>query len=320
MPRIRAQAVEIRPAWEHWGEPLMLCAAIDIGSNTTRVLVAEPVDGQLKKVMEQRAYTRISKAVDGDGAILAAKVEEVGELVATQVRLARELGAETIRAVATAAVREAANGAEVAAAISAASGVEVEVLSDEEEGRLSFLGATKALGHPAAGAIGVVDVGGGSTEVILGTVADGVEKVRSWRVGSGVLADELISGDPPSASEIRKVRDRIDDIFAGVEIAHPDQAVAVGGSATSLRRLVGAVLEYETLERAIRVLSADPAAEVAKKFELDPRRVRILTTGVLLLEKVSEMLGQPLQIGKGGLREGVILDLLNNGAPAKVAA
>ena len=86
---------------------LMLCAAIDIGSNTTRVLVAEPIDGQLKKVMEQRAYTRISKAVDGDGAILPEKVEEVGELVATQVRLARELGADEIRAVATAAVREA---------------------------------------------------------------------------------------------------------------------------------------------------------------------------------------------------------------------
>src|SRR3954467_3433990 len=74
-------------------QALMLCAAIDIGSNTTRVLVAEPVDGQLKKVMEQRAYTRISKAVDGEGAIASAKVEEVGELVATQVRLARELGA-----------------------------------------------------------------------------------------------------------------------------------------------------------------------------------------------------------------------------------
>jgi exopolyphosphatase/guanosine-5'-triphosphate,3'-diphosphate pyrophosphatase len=301
----------------------MLCAAIDIGSNTTRVLVAEPVDGQLKKVMEQRAYTRISKAVDADGAILAGKIEEVGELVATQVRLARELGAETIRAVATAAVREAANGSAAAAAISAAAGVEVEILSDEEEGRLSFIGATKALGHPAEGTIGVVDVGGGSTEVILGTVNGGVEKVRSWRVGSGVLADELISGDPPSASEIRKIRDRIDDIFEGVEIPHPDQAVAVGGSATSMRRLVGAVLEYETLERGIRVLCGDPAAEVAKRFELDPRRVRILTTGVLLLEKVSEMLGQPLQIGKGGLREGVILDLLNgtsNGAPAKLAA
>jgi exopolyphosphatase / guanosine-5'-triphosphate,3'-diphosphate pyrophosphatase len=302
----------------------MLCAAIDIGSNTTRVLVGEPIDGQLKKVMEQRAYTRISKAVDGDGAIRPEKVEEIGELVATQVRLAREIGAVEIRAVATAAVREASNGRVVAAAISAAAGVEVEILSGEEEGRLSFIGATTALGHPVDGPIGVVDVGGGSTEVILGTVNEGVNEVRSWRIGSGVLADELISGDPPSASEIRRIRDHIEDFFDGVEIEHPAQAVAVGGSATSLRRLVGAVLEYETLERAIRVLSADPAVDVARRFELDPRRVRILTTGVLLLEKVSELLGQPLQIGKGGLREGIILDLLNGSAngssPERLAA
>jgi exopolyphosphatase/guanosine-5'-triphosphate,3'-diphosphate pyrophosphatase len=302
----------------------MLCAAIDIGSNTTRVLVAEPVEGQLKKVMEQRAYTRINKAIDGDGAIEAAKIQEVSELVATQVRLARELGAETIRAVATAAVRDAVNGEDAARRIGEAAGVPIDILSDEEEGRLSFLGATKGLGHPVEGKIGVVDVGGGSTEVIVGTAAGGVEKVRSWRVGSGALADELLGSDPPSAAEVRKVRDRVEDVFEGVEIEHPAQAVAVGGSATSLRRLVGAVLEYETLERGIRVLCGDPAADVARRFELDPQRVRILTTGVLLLEKVSELLGQPLQIGKGGLREGVILDLLNgnmNGSsPERLAA
>jgi exopolyphosphatase/guanosine-5'-triphosphate,3'-diphosphate pyrophosphatase len=302
----------------------MLCAAIDIGSNTTRVLVAEPVDGQLKKVMEQRAYTRINKAIDGDGAICGDKIAEVAEVVASQVRLARETGAQTIRAVATAAVREASNGEEAAAAIAEAAGIPVDILGDEEEGRLSFIGATKGLGHPVEGKIGVVDVGGGSTEVIIGTVSGGVEKVRSWRVGSGVLADELIASDPPSAAEIRRVRDRIEDIFEGVEIEHPAQAVAVGGSATSMRRLVGAVLEYETLERGIRVLCGEPAADVARRFELDPVRVRILTTGVLLLEKVSELLGQPLQIGKGGLREGVILDLLNgnsNGStPARIAA
>jgi exopolyphosphatase / guanosine-5'-triphosphate,3'-diphosphate pyrophosphatase len=298
----------------------MLCAAIDIGSNTTRVLVAEPVDGQLKKVLEQRAYTRINKALGDDGAILPGKVEEVAEVVATQVRLARELGAETIRSVATAAVREASNGEVAAKAIVEASGVPVDILSEEEEGRLSFIGATKTFGHPVEGKVGVVDVGGGSTEVILGSVPGGVESVRSWSVGSGVLADELIGSDPPSAAEIRKVRDRIDDIFEGVEIDHPAQAVAVGGSATSLRRLVGAVLEYETLERGIRVLSGDPAADVARRFELDPQRVRILSTGVLLLEKVSELLGQPLQIGKGGLREGVILDLLNGNANGSSSA
>ena len=302
----------------------MLCAAIDIGSNTTRVLVAEPIEGQLKKVMEQRAYTRIGKSIDGDGAIPPGKIEEISDVVCTQVRLARELGAVTIRAVATAAVREAANGGDVAAAVGDAAGLPVEVLGEEEEGRLSFIGATKTLGHPVSGRVGVVDVGGGSTEVILGTVPGGADEVRSWPVGSGLLADELLATDPPSAAEIRRIRDRIDDLFAGVEIERPAQAVAVGGSATSLRRLVGAVLEYETLERGIRVLCGDPAADVARRFELDPQRVRILATGVLLLEKVSELLGQPLQIGKGGLREGVILDLLNGNAngssPARLAA
>ena len=110
--------------------------------------MAEPVDGQLKKVMEQRAYTRINKALDSSGAILAEKIDEVAEVVSTQVRLARELGAEEIRAVATAAVREASNGDEVAAAIGDAAGVRVEILSEEEEGRFAFIGATKTLGHP----------------------------------------------------------------------------------------------------------------------------------------------------------------------------
>jgi exopolyphosphatase/guanosine-5'-triphosphate,3'-diphosphate pyrophosphatase len=305
------------------GVPVTLFAAIDIGSNTTRLLVAEPVDGQLKKAMEQRAYTRIGKAVDGDGAILPGKVEEVADVVGTQVRLAQELGAKEIRAVATAAMRDASNGDEVAEAVGRAAGIPIEVLPEEEEGRLSFLGATKTLGHPAEGLVGVVDIGGGSTEVILGTVAGGVQSVRSWPVGSGNLADELISSDPPSAAEIRRARDRIEDIFEGVELEQPAQAVAVGGSATSLRRLVGAVLEYETLERGIRVLCGDPAADVSRRFELDPTRVRILPTGVLLLEKVADLLGRPLQIGKGGLREGVILDLLNgsaNGSPPEWVA
>lgn len=297
----------------------MLCAAIDIGSNTTRVLVAEPVDGQLKKVLEQRAYTQIGKALRKDGHIGAEKIAEVAEVVATQMRLARETGAERVRAVATAAIRQADNGEEMAAAIAEVAGIEVDILSEEEEGRLSFLGATKALGHPAEGRVAVVDVGGGSSEVITGTVSGGVESVLSWPVGSGSLADELIENDPPSTAEIRRIRDRIEDLFADTDIPPITQAVAVGGSATSMRRLVGAVLEYETLERGIRVLAGDPAADVARRFELDPTRVRILPTGVLLLEKISEILSQPLQIGKGGLREGVVLDMLNGSGEGTAA-
>ena len=302
---------------------IVLCAAVDIGSNTTRVLVAEPQEGQLRKVMEQRAYTRFDKDSKRKGRITDEKIAEIAEVVTTQVRLAEELGAEAIRIVATAAVRESKNAPEAANRVAEAAGLEVEILSEQEEGRLAFIGATKTLGHPVDGDIGVVDVGGGSSEIILGTVSGGVREVRSFKIGSGAVAEEFLTNDPPSAAEIRSLRNYIDDFFADVEVDEPAQAVAVGGSATSLRTLVGAVLEYETLERAVRVLTGDPIAAVAKRFELDPRRVRILPAGVLLLEKLSDLLGQPLQIGKGGLREGVILDLLNgaaNGAPRALAA
>lgn len=289
----------------------MICSAIDIGSNTTRVLVAEPEEGQLRKCMEQRAYTKLGKdANQHDGVISDGKIAETCEVVATQVRLAEELGAEAIRIVATAAIRTASNRDQVADEISEAAGLPVEVLSEHDEGRLAFIGATKTLGHTVEGQIGVVDVGGGSTEVIIGTTSEGVSEVHSFPIGSGMLAEEFLVSDPPAPTEIRRLRDRIGDFFEGVEISQPDQAVAVGGSATSLRKLVGTVLEYETLERGIRVLTGDPAEDVARRFELDTRRVSILPSGVLLLEQISQLLGQPLQIGKGGLREGVILELL----------
>ncbi|MCL4288120.1 MAG: hypothetical protein KJ006_10815 [Thermoleophilia bacterium] len=298
----------------------MLCAAIDIGSNTTRILVAEPEGGRLRKVMEQRAYTRIGKDVTrGGGEISERKLAEVVDVVGTQVRIARELGAGAIRIVATAAFREAANGEEAAAEIERAVGARVDVLDDHEEGRLAFTGATRALGHPVEGEVAVVDVGGGSSEVTVGTIAGGVRRVHSFAIGSGALTEDVVTGDPPGPDEIRRLRARIEGFFAGVELERPDEAVAVGGSATSLRRLVGAVLEHETLERGVRVLTGEPATAVAGRFELDPRRVEVLAAGILLLEQLSRMLGRPLQIGKGGLREGVILEMLADGARTPAA-
>jgi exopolyphosphatase / guanosine-5'-triphosphate,3'-diphosphate pyrophosphatase len=292
----------------------MLCASIDIGTNTTRVLVAEPVDGQLRRVMDQRAYTELGSASRRNGAIDREKVAETADVVATQVRLAGELGAEAIRIVATAAVREATNRDEVIEAIAHACGVPVDVLTAQEEGRLAFLGATRTLGHVVEGEVAVVDVGGGSTEIVIGSLSEGVRTVDSFRIGSASLADRFLSSDPPSAAEIRAMREHIAAFFKGIDLGPPEQAVAVGGSASSLRMLVGAVLEYETLERAIRVLTGNRTAAVAKRFELDQRRVRLLPAGVLLLEKISELLGCALQIGKGGLRDGVILDLLHGAA------
>ena len=289
-----------------------MLAAIDIGSNTTRLLVAEMSGDELVEVMQQRAYTRIGESSTRGGKIRAEKIAEVADVVKTQLTLADQVGAEATRIVATAAIRDAANSEQVVGAIADVADHEVDVLSEEEEGRASFLGATRSLSHPGSGQLAVVDVGGGSSEVIFGTVDGGVESVKSFPIGSGTLGDEHLSGDPPSAAEIRRLREHIEDFFAGVVLDSPEQAVAVGGSATSLRTLVGGLLEYETLERAVRLLTDDEILAVARRFELDSRRVRILPAGVLILEKFSELLGVPLQIGRGGLREGVILGMVQH--------
>ena len=164
----------------------MLCAAIDIGSNTTRVLVAEPVDGQLRKVMEQRAYTRIGAATEAERQDRRREDRRGRRGRRDPGAAGRGARRRAIRTVATAAIREARTARRSLAEIGRAAGVEVEVLSEEEEGRLAFVGATKTLGHPVEGDIGVVDVGGGSSEIIVGTVSEGMSWVRSFKIGSGL--------------------------------------------------------------------------------------------------------------------------------------
>ncbi|HEY1594567.1 MAG TPA: hypothetical protein VGF74_04165 [Thermoleophilaceae bacterium] len=288
----------------------MAYACIDIGSNTTRLLVAEPSSGRLRELMTQRAFTSLGKATT-KGRIPDEKIEETAEVVATQARLARELGAEDIAVVATAAVRSAKNRDEFGAAVEAESGLQVRVLSGHEEARLAFLGATRTFSGPLDGSIAVVDVGGGSTEVVIGTLADGANWEESFRIGSGFLADAYLQSDPPGVAELESVRLHVGGVFEGLVVPPALHAVATGGSANALRRLVGAELVFETLERAIRILASAPIAQVAKRFELDPERVRVLPAGVLIFEELSATLGLPLSVGKGGVREGVILDLLS---------
>lgn len=288
----------------------MALACIDVGSNTTRLLVADAPDGRLRELMTQRVFTRLGKSMGKAGRIPSEKVAECAEVIARQASLAAEAGAETISLVGTAAVREAANRDELTAACERAAGIPMWVLTEEEEAKLAFVGATKTLGAPVEGTVAVVDVGGGSTEIAIGTVSEGVSWWTSFRVGSGFLADSYLRTDPPAASELHAVREHVAGVFEGLERPRSDRAVAVGGSATSLRRLVGTELAYESLERSVRILAGAPADEVAARFELDPERVRLLPAGVLIFEALTSVLGHPLMIGKGGLREGIILEQL----------
>jgi exopolyphosphatase / guanosine-5'-triphosphate,3'-diphosphate pyrophosphatase len=288
----------------------LICACIDIGSNTTRLLVADAGNGTLRELVTQRAFTRIGRSLDAGGAIPAEKIAETAEVVATQAKIAREVGAKRIVTVATAAIRNAPNRDELLAAVGDVDGVSLEVLTGEEEARLSFVGATRTLLTPAEGTIAVIDVGGGSSEIAIGEPDGAMAWSASFRIGSGFLADAYLRSDPPSIDELEKVRRHVAGTFEGLEPPPAQDAVAVGGTATSLRRLLGAELSHETLERGVRVLCSTPIGEVAARFELDPERIRLLPAGVLVLEAISDLLGLPLRIARGGLREGVLLELV----------
>jgi exopolyphosphatase/guanosine-5'-triphosphate,3'-diphosphate pyrophosphatase len=291
-------------------DALPRCACIDIGSNTTRLLVAEDDGPRPRELLSERAFTRLASSCAAHGEIGPEKVAEVAGVVARQVLLARELGADELRIVATSAVRGAVDAADLTAAVSAACGIALEVISAEDEARLAFAGAIGMLPTPPAGVVGVVDVGGGSTELVAGTAAGGVTWSVSLPLGSSVVTDRDLPSDPPSAEEVARLRAKLAAAFGGLGAPRLQTAYAVGGSASSLQRLVGTDLDHAALARGLHTLVALPAAQVAVALGLHAERARLLPAGLLLLDAASHALDAPLRLAGGGLREGVVLEQL----------
>lgn len=294
-------------------------ACIDIGSNTTRLLVAEPDPransgrSALIEVASQRHFVRLTLA-ERRGGLPPEKAAAIIEAVAAQAAEARAAGVEpgALRVVATAALRDLPDRDALLARIRAAAGTDPEVLSGADEARLAFRGATAAL-PPDGQRVVVADVGGGSTELAAGTTdADGgtVTWWASVAIGSGALADEHLHGDPPSPDELAAARAAARAALAQAGCPGAGTALAVGGSATSLRRLCGPVLNAAAIDEALARVCAGPAAERAAALDLHEERLRLLPAGLVLLSEVARATSCPLHIAAGGLREGVVLDLL----------
>jgi exopolyphosphatase/guanosine-5'-triphosphate,3'-diphosphate pyrophosphatase len=284
----------------------MRCACVDIGTNTTRLLVAERDGGRLREIVAVRRFLRL---VPGeDGAIPAETVAELARLVAAHVKHAAEHDAGHVRVVATAAIRAAPNKDELCAAVHEATGHEVEILSGVDEAALAFAGAVASLETPPAGLVGVIDVGGGSSELVVGTASDGVLWSASLPIGSAVLSQGHLRSDPPALAELAAVRAEIDAALAGVAPPAPQAVLAIGGSATTLAAATGGELVPATIARVLAVLLEEPAAEAAKRLGLHVERVRLLPAGLLALEAAwGAFGGAPLSVVQGGLREGVVL-------------
>jgi exopolyphosphatase/guanosine-5'-triphosphate,3'-diphosphate pyrophosphatase len=287
----------------------VLRACIDIGSNTTRLLVADREDGVLTEVHQERAFTQIGSALGRDARIPDSKLEEVAEVVERQLASARELGVEDVRCVATAAVRHASNGGRLVEIIERrCPPTRVEILSGEQEARLAFIGAIGTMRQAPAARMAVLDVGGGSSELAIGDPPDRVLWWASLPLGSAELTGRIVHSDPPGVTELTEARRRIAEVLSSLEPPPVAIVVAVGGSATSCLGLTGARLHRAAVEEALALLAQDRAAVLAPRLGLDPGRVRLLPAGLLILQGLAERLGTDPMIGRGGLREGILLE------------
>src|SRR3954469_1722905 len=290
--------------------PILPFACVDIGSNTTRLLVAEVEDDGLREVAAVREFTLLGSAAEADGSIPPAKLVETAEAVAAQVDTARRLGTRLITGVGTAVLRNAPNADQLGAEIERLTGYPMRVLSEAAEAELSFLGATTVSDLDAdAGPVAVADVGGGSSELAVGRPGAKPTWWHSLAIGSAALARECIVNDPPTGDEVATCRERAAEAVRALDPPPVGTALAVGGSATSLRLLAGPRLDDRALERALPVLAHANAADVARDYEIDVRRVKLLPAGIAILASLAGLLGVPLQVARGGLREGVVLRL-----------
>jgi len=290
-------------------------AIIDVGANTLRLLVAGPSSGGVRPVHEEREQLGLGKEVERYGYISDPKTARAAEVARTLTRKARRLGCERVEIVVTSPGRQAANGLEFAQALGMAAGVPARVLSAEEEGALAWDGAVGAL-EEIPDTVAVCDVGGGSTQMVVGTRRTGPAWVRSIDLGSLRLTERLLTGDPPTSGDVAEARAEVRAAFESVAPPMAQLALAAGGTARALGRLAGTTLTPERLDWAIGELATLERARIAKRFDVGPQRAKTLLAGTLLFAEIEDRLGLPLSVARTGIREGGALALFRESATA----
>jgi exopolyphosphatase / guanosine-5'-triphosphate,3'-diphosphate pyrophosphatase len=274
----------------------MRIGVIDVGSNTTRLLVASAGPAGLVPLEKEKVRLALGEEIERHGGVSAVHLAAVAKAVRGMARTARCERVVALDIFLTAPGRQASNAADLVAVLSRAAGVKARVLSKQEEGALSYRGAVLTAPDSLPSRIAVCDIGGASTEIAVGSPGAEPDWIESVDLGSVRLTTR--GGDMRSETEVT---------FDCLELPPVDAALAVGGSARAARRLVGADLHEPELKEALRILETSSARDVARRFGVDRARAEILPAGVILLAEVQRRLGVPLQVCSGGVREGAIL-------------
>lgn len=277
-------------------------AVIDIGTNSTRLLVADVSGGRVSPLDRRSTVTRLGRGVDLSGHLSAEAIEDVCAAIGDYVGILEELGAETVDAIATSAVRDADNGSAFIAELRERFALSARVLDGEEEARATYLGATSE-SLPSEPTL-VVDIGGGSTELVVGT---GSEVTFHDSLQAGVVrhTERCFSGDPPTPEEMEALAADVRSLIAmsvgdGVEAS---QGIAVAGTPTSLAavemelepydpsRVHGHVLALPSIQRMLSRLASLPLTERVEIPGLHPDRAPTIVAGVVILIETMRAFG-----------------------------
>ncbi len=283
----------------------MRIAVADIGSNSTRLLIADVVDGRVTAELVRRTkVTRLGAGVDADGRLSEEAMERVYATLADYRAEVDQAGADRAVAVLTSAVRDAANGGEFAASVRERFGFEPHVLTGDDEARLTFLGATSERDPDDRTPILVVDIGGGSTEIVIGAGRQMTFHVSN-QAGVVRQTERFLEHDPPTEEEQERLAADVRSILeAGVPQEHRGgvrQAIGVAGTATSLaaidqalepydpEKVHGYVLSAEECRRLLTRLAGLPLDQRRQVAGLDPARAPTIVAGVLILIEVLKL-------------------------------
>jgi exopolyphosphatase/pppGpp-phosphohydrolase len=298
-------------------------AAVDVGSNSVHLLVAATSGDRLVPLADESAFLGLGDGVSATG-VLGPELRSA--LVATlgaYAGRARGLGATRIALVGTAAMRRAADAAAAVRTVERELGLALHVLDPSEEGLLMFLGATldrAALDRVALanGGVAVVDVGGGSTEIVVAAV-DRAPAAVGVPIGSASLTAAHVTTDPPGRTALEAVTASARAAFDLAPEVRQAHIVAVGGTSDNVLKLVPGGAERRAvtaaeLDEALAILAAEPAAALAGRYRLKPARAHLLPAGAAILRALLERYGaQELSVSPTGLREGAILAALRGG-------
>ncbi len=299
----------------------MRLAALDIGTNTVRVLVGDADRTRLHPVHRGLEITRLGRGVDRNKRFEAEAVQATVDVTARFCREARDAGAESIRVAGTSALRDAADRDAFAEAVERTTGCALEVLSGDQEGRLAYLGATAEL--PGDGPFCVCDIGGGSTELIRGRRR--MEAVCSIDVGSVRVRERFLPDDPPRPEQLAAAADfargELARAAGAVGLTGSETLVGVAGTVTTIAALAAGLERYEPDAVHGMRLHADHiqawtdrlgvmrVEQIRQLATMDPGRADVICAGAVILREVCGLGFGEILVSEHDILHGLILDL-----------